>query len=51
MRVAVLAGMAAGTLIALQTAIIGAFGERLPPSWSRPGCTSVGSRSRSGRCC
>jgi uncharacterized membrane protein YdcZ (DUF606 family) len=30
MRVAVLAGMAAGTLIALQSAIIGAFGERLP---------------------
>jgi len=30
MRVAVLAGMAAGTLIALQTAIISAFGERLP---------------------
>jgi uncharacterized membrane protein YdcZ (DUF606 family) len=31
MRVAVLAGVAAGTLIALQTAIISAFGERLPP--------------------
>jgi uncharacterized membrane protein YdcZ (DUF606 family) len=30
MRVAVLAGVAAGTLIALQTAIISAFGERLP---------------------
>ena len=30
MRVAVLAGIAAGTLIALQSAIIGAFGERLP---------------------
>ena len=30
MRVAVLAGIAAGTLIALQTAIISAFGERLP---------------------
>jgi uncharacterized membrane protein YdcZ (DUF606 family) len=30
MRVAVLAGVAAGTLIALQSAIIGAFGERLP---------------------
>jgi len=30
MRVAVLAGIAAGTLIALQTVIIGAFGERLP---------------------
>ena len=31
MRLAVLAGVAAGTLIALQTAIISAFGERLPP--------------------
>jgi transporter family-2 protein len=30
MRVAVLAGVAAGTLIAVQTAIISAFGERLP---------------------
>jgi len=30
MRVAVLAGIAAGTLIALQTAVISAFGERLP---------------------
>jgi transporter family-2 protein len=30
MRVAVLAGVAAGTLIALQTAIISAFGARLP---------------------
>jgi uncharacterized membrane protein YdcZ (DUF606 family) len=30
MRVAVLAGIAAGTLIALQTAIISAFGARLP---------------------
>jgi uncharacterized membrane protein YdcZ (DUF606 family) len=30
MRVAVLAGIAAGTLIAVQTAIISAFGERLP---------------------
>jgi uncharacterized membrane protein YdcZ (DUF606 family) len=30
MRVAVLAGIAAGTLIAMQTAIISAFGERLP---------------------
>jgi uncharacterized membrane protein YdcZ (DUF606 family) len=30
MRFAVLAGIAAGTLIALQTAIISAFGERLP---------------------
>jgi uncharacterized membrane protein YdcZ (DUF606 family) len=30
MRVAVLAGIAAGTLIALQTALISAFGERLP---------------------
>ncbi len=30
MRVALLAGIAAGTLIALQTAIISAFGERLP---------------------
>jgi bacterial/archaeal transporter family-2 protein len=30
MRVAVLAGVAAGTLIALQTAIISSFGERLP---------------------
>jgi uncharacterized membrane protein YdcZ (DUF606 family) len=30
MRVAVLAGVGAGTLIALQTAVIGAFGERLP---------------------
>jgi bacterial/archaeal transporter family-2 protein len=30
MRVAVLAGIAAGTLIAIQTVIIGAFGERLP---------------------
>jgi uncharacterized membrane protein YdcZ (DUF606 family) len=30
MRLAVLAGVAAGTLIAVQTAIISAFGERLP---------------------
>ena len=30
MRPALLAGIAAGTLIALQTAIISAFGERLP---------------------
>ena len=30
MRIAVLAGVAAGTLIAFQTAIISAFGERLP---------------------
>ena len=30
MRPALLAGVAAGTLIALQTAIISAFGERLP---------------------
>jgi uncharacterized membrane protein YdcZ (DUF606 family) len=30
MRLAVLAGIAAGTLIAVQTAIISAFGERLP---------------------
>ncbi len=30
MRIAVLAGVAAGTLIAVQTAIISAFGERLP---------------------
>jgi uncharacterized membrane protein YdcZ (DUF606 family) len=30
MRLAVLAGIAAGTLIAVQTAVISAFGERLP---------------------
>ncbi len=30
MRLAVVAGIAAGTLIAVQTAIISAFGERLP---------------------
>jgi len=31
MRLAVMAGIAAGTLIALQSAILGAFGERLSP--------------------